>query len=251
MLDLTSRSDEQWPVWKKWSEVLLDLILPRRCAGCGRLGTWLCPACASRLPCVEPPICRTCGAPTAGLDVCTGCWQEPRRVDGIRAPYYFEGALRSMTHRFKYRHAQHLAEPLGLLIARYLDARPVPLADALVPVPLHLNRLRERGYNQSMLLARVVAAQTSLPVAEDCLERVRDTPPQMGLPAHQRMANVRGAFATRGKSLAGTRVLLIDDVCTTGATFEACAAALKRSGVKEVWAVALARARPSTQRPSV
>lgn len=151
-----------------------------------------------------------------------------------------------MVHRLKYRHAQHLAEPLGRLLVDYLDSRPVPPVDLVVPIPLHPNRLKQRGYNQSLLLATVVCAHTSLPLVDDCLERVRDTPAQMGLPAPKRLGNVRGAFQASGKQVAGAKVLLLDDVCTTGATLQAGAHALKRAGAEAVWAVALARARPSS-----
>lgn len=191
-------------------------------------------------------MCRRCGAPTRGLEMCPSCWQTRRQTSGIRAPYYFEGTLRTMIHRLKYRHSRHLAEPLGSLLVRYLETKPVGAFDALVPVPLHPTRLRQRGYNQSLLLARVISDQITVPVIDDCLERVRDTPTQMSLPAQRRLINVHDAFRARGTQLAGARVLLIDDVCTTGATLEACAAALRRGGAKDIWGLALARARPST-----
>ena len=148
-----------------------------------------------------------------------------------------------MVHRLKYQHARHLAEPLAALLGGYLDTGPVPSVEAIVPVPLHPNRLRQRGYNQSTLLARELSARASLPVVDDCLERVRDTPAQMHLPARQRLTNVHGAFCARDRRLAGATVLLVDDVCTTGATLEACADALKRAKVRSVWGLALARAR--------
>ncbi|MGQ9674311.1 MAG: ComF family protein [Chloroflexota bacterium] len=239
--------------WRKWAEAFLDLILPRRCAGCGAIGTWLCAACASKLPRVMPPICQRCGAPTPGTAVCFVCWQSPPSAEAIRAPYYFEGTLRLMVHRLKYRHARHLAEPLGRLLVDYLETRPVPPVDLVVPIPLHPNRLEQRGYNQSLLLAKAVCDHTSLRLVDDCLARVRDTPAQMGLPAHQRPANVRGAFQASRKQVAGAKVLLVDDVCTTGATLQAGAHALKRAGAEGVWAVALARARPpspSTNSPA-
>ena len=235
------------PIWKIWTEALLDLVFPRRCAGCGRMGTWLCPDCTSTLPRIEPPVCRHCGLPSRELQICSACWQQ--KSHGIRTPYYFEGTLRAMVHRLKYRRARHLAEPLGLLMVDFLKTRPFPDVDAVVPVPLYPTRLKERGYNQSVLLAQVISTHIGIPVAEDCLERVRDTPAQMSLPARERAANVRGAFRPLNRQLAGGAVLLIDDVCTTGATLEACAAALKRSRTKEVWALALTRAVSSPDRP--
>ena len=115
--------------------------------------------------------------------------------------------------------------------------------DVIVPVPLHSSRLRERGYNQSELLGHQIARLLNLPVKADALQRIRHTKSQMELSASERHQNVANAFACADKSLSGQTVLLIDDVCTTGSTLDACACALKQSGVTSVWAVTLAKAR--------
>ncbi|MFQ6099724.1 MAG: ComF family protein [Anaerolineae bacterium] len=145
-------------------------------------------------------------------------------------------------HRLKYRGRTVLAEPLGGLMAAYWTQHPMS-ADLVVPVPLHPARLRERGYNQAALLAREMARRTGLVVEEQALIRQRATAPQVELNARQRKENVRDAFRCSGNSLAGKRVLLIDDVCTTGATLEACAVALYAGGARDVQALTLARAR--------
>jgi ComF family protein len=156
--------------------------------------------------------------------------------------------MRAAIHQLKYRGARHLAEPLGELLLETFDdigddTRIGPSADVLVPVPLHSSRLAERGYNQSALLAAELSRATGLPVADGPLRRIRPTEPQMALPAERRRANVVGAFAVRSAELVGARVLLIDDVCTTGSTLEACAAALKAAGTLQVRALTLARVR--------
>jgi ComF family protein len=152
----------------------------------------------------------------------------------------FEGTLREAIHRFKYRYTRELAGPLGeMLVAFWLRA---PLSvDVLVPVPLHRRRQKERGYNQAELLARELGNALGIRVACDILCRTRYTLAQARLDVHRRRANVAGAFLCRDSRLQGKRVLLIDDVCTTGATLEACSIALKEREARSVWALTLAR----------
>lgn len=126
-------------------------------------------------------------------------------------------------------------------MATFWERHPLP-ADLIVPVPLHPNRQRERGFNHAGLLAQAFAAQTGLPLAREGLARIRETAPQVGLTARERQDNVRGAFSAWGDMWAGRRPLVIDDVCTTGATLEACAAALRGTGSQAIYALTLARA---------
>lgn len=144
-------------------------------------------------------------------------------------------------HHLKYRRRAELAEPLGKLMAAYWTQHPMPV-DVVVPVPLHAARLRERGYNQAALLAREMARRAGLAIDEQTLVRQRATSPQVDLNARQRKENVDGAFRCSSNALAGKQVLLIDDVCTTGATLEACAVALYQGGARSVQALTLARA---------
>jgi len=155
---------------------------------------------------------------------------------------YFEGALRKAMHWLKYRGRTVLADPLGGLMAEYWAQHPMQL-DVVVPVPLHADRLRQRGYNQAALLARQMACRVGLTVEEQTLVRQRSTSRQVDLNAKQRKQNVRDAFRCSGDGLAGKQILLIDDVCTTGATLEACAMALHAGGARNVQALTLARAR--------
>jgi ComF family protein len=174
--------------------------------------------------------------------LCLSCRKAPLQIDGIRAVGYLEGTLRTAIHRFKYSNIQPLAIPLGQLMAQYLLQNQLPV-EVVVPVPLHAQRLKERGYNQAALLAQEITKTLGLPLLENALSRVKSTVPQVGLGARERRDNVRGAFHCADGRLKEQRVLLIDDVCTTGATLEACSLALRESGVSAVWGLVLARER--------
>lgn len=228
--------------WRDFCGQLLDLVFPPRCVGCRRTGAWLCAECQSQIPRVELPFCIQCGDRVAAENLCARCRTSPLQIERIRAAVYFEGALREAIHHLKYKGRIALVKPLGNLMATYWQQHPMP-ADVLVPVPLHTSRLRERGYNQAALLARELAQRAELALNERTLVRKRATAPQIELSARQRRENVHGAFCCSDDGLAEKRVLLIDDVCTTGATLEACAIALRESGAHSVQALTLARAR--------
>lgn len=220
----------------------VNLLFPPRCVGCGRVGAWLCGECTSQIPRVEPPVCPRCGNAVPAEGLCTRCRTSPLQIDSIRSVVYLEGVLRHAVHLLKYEGRTVLAEPLGGMMAAYWPEHPMP-ADVVVPVALHPTRFRERGYNQSALLAREMARRVGLVVDEHTLVRCRATAPQVELKARQRRENVRDAFVCSGEALAGKQVLLVDDVCTTGATLEACAIALReQGGARAVRALTLARA---------
>ncbi|MBI2869563.1 MAG: ComF family protein [Chloroflexi bacterium] len=226
------------PQLVKLREVAVDLLFPKRCVACGKEGDYICRDCLKLLIPIEPPICPRCGRPSPA--VCPECAARPARIDGVRSPFRFEGVLREAVHQFKYRNLRSLAGCLAALLFDYLAANPLP-ADVLVPVPLHPARLRERGYNQSALLARELGKRNGLPVAGG-LVRSRKTPPQARTGSlEERLANIAGAFECVDDSLDGRNVLLVDDVATSGATLNACAAALKNRGAASVWGLALAR----------
>jgi ComF family protein len=228
--------------WRSLRTQFLDLILPRRCIGCRRMGAWLCAECLDQAPRLGPPFCARCGSTTDPDGRCRRCRTPPLKIECIRSVVYSEGVLREAVHRFKYDGLTALAEPLGGLMAAHWAQYPIP-ADVVVPVPLHAARLRERGYNQAALLASEMARRVGLPVDGETLHRQRATAPQVELGARQRRENVRDAFRCSGTALAGKHVLLVDDVCTTGSTLEACALALYEGGARAVRALTLACAR--------
>jgi ComF family protein len=213
---------------------------PTRGAVCG--GCWL-----SILP-LTPPLCDACGDPLPswrgpGLPLahCPRCRRRSHAIDRARAIGPYEGTLRHVIHALKYDARRSLARPLGRLMCER-GAEVLAGANALVPVPLHPSRRRERGFNQAADLARQIGRQAALPTI-GALRRVRATLPQAALPAGSRHGNVRDAFAaTRiGSETIGLVIVLVDDVSTTGATIEACAKTLKAAGVAEVRALTAAR----------
>ncbi len=162
----------------------------------------------------------------------------------MRGVVFYGGSIASAIHALKYKERKQLAAPLATFLIGYLEDHPITF-DALVPVPLHPDRLTIRGYNQSDLLAEQVGEARDIPVRTDLIVRTRDTKPQVHLRRGERFENVRQAFEPVQLGLLdGETVLLLDDVCTTGATLVACAEALNQTGAGDIWALTVARALP-------
>jgi ComF family protein len=198
------------------------------------------------VPPLSPPFCPRCGKPLDARPgrggLCQPCRSgDLQALDWARAVYPFTGPVREAIHRFKYGRERARAAHLGQPVVALLDQLPSSDDYRLLPVPLSAERRRERGYNQAEELARVLAAATGWPL-ETALARTRATRPQVGLDRAARHRNVRGAFTWQGASLAGARLILVDDVLTTGATADACAAVLKAAGADWVGLVTVARA---------
>ncbi len=229
------------PWLAKLKGIAVNLLFPQWCVGCGKGGDFICPSCCRSLPRIMPPLCPRCGKPQPSGILCPGCVSWQAEIDGIRSPFRFDGVIRQAIHQLKYRNLRALAVTLAKLLQDYLATNPMP-GEVLVPVPLHPKRVRERGYNQSSLLAKELGKLTSLPVVDDCLIRQRHTPPQAKTPTvDERRNNVANAFTCRDSRLQDRQVLLIDDVSTSGATLDACATALKVAGAATVWGLVLAR----------
>ncbi|BDV44737.1 amidophosphoribosyltransferase [Geotalea uraniireducens] len=230
----------------------LDILFPPLCHVCKSFipaagPLHLCPACHRDVRFISSPCCVTCGVPFAteeGIDHrCGACQTTPPPFTAARSAVLLAGPVQQLVHRFKYGHKVHLRRPLALLAGETL-APFVQTAgpELMVPVPLHPRRLRERGFNQAILVGEVLAATWGVPLLRDTLRRQRPTTPQVGLSAGERRENVCGAFTVAAPDrIAGKKILLVDDVYTTGSTLAECARELRRAGAAEVVAVTVAR----------
>lgn len=198
----------------------LDLLYPRKCVGCGRAGAFLCDVCIAEAP-------RAADTTGAGLQL-------------VLAPFEMKGAAQKAVHRLKYNGVRALAAPMGIAMAQHLERHGVS-PDLVVPVPLHRSRQRERGFNQAELLAREVGHWLNVPVEAGLLERTESAGPQArSASREERHANVAGAFRARREAI-GKSVVVVDDVTTTGATLQECAAVLRRAGARRAWGLTFAR----------
>lgn len=214
---------------------LIEIAYPPRCAGCGLRGRWVCEECMERTPLFSDPRCSTCSLPKVGATC--DCHELPDRIDRlwIAAPY--DGWMRSAIHSYKFAgetaRAPHFA---SLLIAA---CNELGADAALTPVPLHPKRKRQRGYEQTVILAREIGKRTGQPVFTG-LRKGRDTPQQVGLSRAERSLNLLDAFDLVPGVPVPEHVILIDDVATTGATLTECAIVLRNGGATRVSAVVIA-----------
>lgn len=227
---------------------LLHLLFPARCPACDVIvlreeeARGFCEACALEVEPFEEAGCAICGERAAdGRTLCVRCHTSPPPFARASAAFVHGGAVAKALHAFKYRDRPELAAPLAALVVarcqRFLKDAP----DAVCALPLHRSRLHERRYDQAQLLARELASRTERRFLAAALERTRSTAPQVALGGAERADNVAGAFQG-GEGLEGARVLLVDDVFTTGATARAAVAALREAGVREAWVLTVARA---------
>lgn len=236
---------------------ILDAIFPIRCIGCGQPQEHLCHTCTKRIPIRLDHVCPICRKrPTPSGRTCFKCSLDTPPLNGIfTASYYRVPVLKRAIMLFKYHSIAAFSTPLSAFLAEAIGRSDIPLPDIIIPVPLHSRRLRQRGFNQSSLLAAELSASLA-PTLEipmlHLLIRTKNTAPQVRMPSiEDRYSNIRNAFSINenlGVDLHNKTVWLIDDVTTTGATLSACATVLKAAGVKSVFGITIASA--LTQKPS-
>ena len=219
----------------------IDWLFPPICGGCQKPGVRWCSGCQSKTVVLEPPLCMKCGSVVRVPGICGACRKSPPHFSALSSWAEFSGPLRNALHRLKYQNDLALGETFSkFLIQRLLDLEWE--VDLVVPVPLAAGRQAERGYNQASMLARPLALASGIEYQPGALLKVRETPSQVGLSIDQRKVNVQNAFSGRTALTAGKRILIVDDICTSGATVDACSEALIQSGAKEIFALTLARA---------
>ncbi|SFW25234.1 ComF family protein [Nitrosovibrio sp. Nv17] len=210
----------------------MQSLLGQRCLLCGaRSRHGLCAACGDSLPYLPPHRCEACALPIAGARLCGACLAQPPAFDRTFAVLRYAFPADALVHALKYQAHLHVAPILAELLLTRLDACPPP--DLILPMPLHPEKLRERGFNHAQEIARWIAGRRGVPLQPGLCRRIRDTPPQAGLPWKARTRNVRGAFACEG-DLAGRHIAIVDDVMTTGATLNELAKILRRQGAARV-----------------
>jgi ComF family protein len=233
----------------------LDVLFPQLCLFCrgewvGR-GLLLCEPCRDAIVWIQYPYCFRCGVPAdVGYDFpheefeCAVCRKGRYQFDRARSLGIYDSVLKELIHHFKYQKRLGVMEELRpLLVKHFSGLEEVYAGFEVAPIPLHVRRLNERGFDQAYLLAREVARILRLPLTDGVLVRERDTPSQAGKHRQERAKNIRDAFAVvQAESVAGKNILLVDDVMTTGATLDAATQALKKAGARRVDVFTLARA---------
>jgi ComF family protein len=232
---------------------IVDIIFPPMCAVCGAFfdaggGTFFCRSCFSKISFIRSPICPCCGFPYPGErdsdHLCAGCLSGKTWFKTARSVGKYDSTLLDAIHQFKYKGKMTAGVTLGKFMAGYdYPAFDIGNYQMVVPVPLHTKRLKERGFNQSLILAKEIARRFAIEIDFTVLTRKADTAPQVNLKRDQRRENVKGAFEIRKpETIKGKNILLVDDVYTTGSTVRECAKVMIKGGATEVAVLTATRA---------
>ncbi|MCK4635331.1 MAG: ComF family protein [Candidatus Moranbacteria bacterium] len=230
-------------LFKKTKKIFLDLFFPINCLGCGKFDQWICDDCHKTFPILTEQHCPICEKEiTQNGEVCLNCQKYYKiNLKGVFIiSIYKDALLKKSIHHFKYKFIEKISEPLALLIAQALQNSEHPIPDLIIPVPLHKQRLRWRGFNQSESLARDL--DLKIPIVTNSLIRKNNTIPQVKMKNRkQRLENLNDAFCVENPEIIkNKKILLIDDIITTGTTLSVCAKILKQVGAEEVRALVIA-----------
>lgn len=239
---MSTKSVQRGSIWlqvRDLSDTLINVLLPPVCAGCGMVGALFCSECKSQVQWVREPICFSCGKPDDVLvGLCNKCYRHQLSTRQIRAAALHVNPIRRILHLMKYEGFFALADSLATVMVQAWPRWETQI-DIVVPVPLHSERRRQRGYNQAELLVKAMRKKTNWDVVPEALSRHKRTAPQVGLTINQRQRNVRGAFSADEAIVSGKKILLVDDVCTTGSTLDSAARELLGAGAHSVDAYCL------------
>lgn len=231
------------PLVDKLWKTVLDLFWPVRCVSCKKFGSWICDDCISKIDYPDHLLCIRCQKPSLGGFTHPRC-QNPLGIERLIFSVSYQGPVRKIISGLKYKNLTPLTSLMTNLITEDFNFRGITLPQdfLLIPVPLHWFKERERGFNQAEALAKALGEKLDLKVRRNLLSRTKYTDSQTGLSKKKRRENVRGAFkVVDKKKVKGQKIILIDDVCTTGATLEACCQILKRNGARAIWALTFAK----------
>lgn len=222
---------------------LLDLIYPPHCLICRAEGqSYLCGKCIEKITLIKPPYCQKCGGPTESFH-CQECRSREYHFESARSAAIYEDVMRQAVHELKYNNHINIAPPLAEIMAlSFNDTGLAGRADIVIPIPIHRSRQIRRGFNQSEELARGFCSRLHLPMETSVLHKTKKTKRQMELPFDLRVGNIRGSFSvTHPEKIRGKRVLLIDDVFTTGSTLDEAAKVLREAGASIVYCYTLSK----------
>ncbi len=229
----------------------VDLFLPPACLLCGQLlppgfdPQEFCAECQASMPPLGRSHCSCCSQPfpaSSSQHLCATCLQRPPAFSIVHAACSYQERVKDAIHQLKYRNQVNLAEPLGKLLGKSLEVAEVSFKpDCIIPVPLHPGRLKKRGYNQALEISRPLARKMQVPIDTTLLQRTLKTPPQQGLTAAERRSNLRNAFIVTTTTSA-RKILLVDDVMTTGETVRECSRVLMKNNIAEVQVAVIGRA---------
>lgn len=227
--------------WLKFKHLLKSRLFPQPCLLCGASNgedVGLCSACLNDLP-FHDAYCPQCGLHSLNHQLCGACIASPPDFDATHAVFRYEYPISQLLQQYKYHQQLALAETFAALMLNHIQQPP----DLIIPMPLHPQRLQERGFNQSLEIAKIIGRQHQRLVDYQACQRVKFSPPQASLPLKQRVKNMKGAFAC-SQDLSGLRIALVDDVMTTGASLNALAKAVKTKGAAHVECWVIARTLP-------
>jgi competence protein ComFC len=224
----------------RWLWQMVDWIYPPSCYGCNQAGDLLCSDCSQSIQYLQNGLCSRCGYPRMNRRICAGCSNHSPYYTQIRSVAAYTGCIKEGVHQLKYQNNLGLGIHFANYIYQLIKQQNWQI-DLVIPVPLSPNRRKERGYNQTTMIAFPLSLQLGCKMDDKLIKRVKETQTQIELDAHQRQINLQNAFQARSTRGTGKNILVVDDVITTGATINDCARALKSAGAKEVYAVSIGR----------